>query len=230
MQGKVKLSKRQMKEDKFTTFMLTSKDRLQTELEDKWQYYVIGLVVVVVLIWAMAWHFDRQASQEVEAGNAYAQAMLNYRSGGDEQVAIIAFTQVVDTYGGSAVVEDAVFLLGNLNLGTRNYVEADRYYHRYLSEFSGSKMNRAAAYAGIAAAQEDQGQYAEAAASFLQAVRELPGGPLEGDYELGAVRNYLAAGDIAQAEQRQAVLEENHAGTDWARQATRLLAESRRGE
>jgi outer membrane protein assembly factor BamD (BamD/ComL family) len=230
MQGKVKLSKRQMKEDKFTTFMLTSKDRLQTELEDKWQYYVIGLVVVVVLIWAAAWYFDRQADLEIEASEALAQAVLAHQSGGSDQLAIMALTQVIDNYGTTAMAEQAVYLLGNLNLGTRNYEEAESFYRRYLSDFSGSKLNRAAAYAGIAAVQEDQGMYAEAAASFVQAAQEYPGGPLEGDYELGAVRNYLAVGDLALAEQRQAVLEENHAGTDWARQATRLLAEHRHGE
>jgi TolA-binding protein len=230
MQGKVKLSKRQMKEDKFTTFMLTSKDRLQAELEDKWQYYVIGLVAVIVLIWAVAWYFNQQARQNTEAVEAYSRAVLEYQSSGDEQVAIIALTQIVDNFAGSDVTEKAVFLLGNLNLNTRNYGEAERFYRRYLSDFGGSELNRAAAYAGIAALQEDQALFADAAASFLQAAREFPGGPLAGDYELGAVRNYLAAGDLTLAEERLAVLEENHAGTTWARRAAQLVSEHRHSE
>ena len=64
MQSKMKLTKRQVKEDRFTTFMLTSKDKLQGEFEDNWQYYVIGFAVVVVLIWALAWQFDRQSAKD----------------------------------------------------------------------------------------------------------------------------------------------------------------------
>ncbi len=229
MQGKVKLTKRQMKEDKFTTFMLTSKDKFQSELEDKWQYYVIGFVVIVVLIAAVAWHFDRQAVRGVEASQAYARAMISYQAG-DEQVAILEFTQFLEDYGMSDVAASATFLLGNLNLSTRNYVEASRYYQAYLDDFGGNLLNRAAAYSGMAAAQENQGQYSEAAATLMLAIGEYPGGPLEPDYELGAIRNYLAGGNIESAEARLAILEENYAGTEWAKQASRLIGEKRAGE
>ncbi len=229
MQSKVKLSKRQMKEDKFTTFMLASKDRFQVELEDRWQYYVIGLVLVVVLIWAVAWHFDRQSAREVETVEALSRAMLSYQSG-DEQVAILEFSQILENYGGSSVAEQSAFILGNLNLATRNYDEAIRYYRIYLDDYGGNRLNRAATLAGIAAAWEDQGQYLEAAAGFVAAIEELPGGPLEADYQLGAVRNYLAGGNQDQARARMAELEDNHAGTDWARQASRLFAEKQHGQ
>lgn len=229
MQSKVKLTKRQMKEDKFTTFMLTSKDKFQSELEDKWQYYVIGLVVVVVLIAATVWHFDRQAVRGLEAAQAYARAVMSYQAG-DEQVAILEFNQVLEDYGSSDVAASATFLLGNLNLSTRNYVEASRHYQAYLDGFAGNPLNRAASYSGMAAAQENQGQYIEAAATFMLAVGEYPGGPLEPDYELGAIRNYLASGNIESAEVRLANLEENYVGTEWAKRASRLISEKRAGE
>jgi len=213
MQSKVKLTKRQMKEDRFTTFMLTSKDKLQSELENKWQYYVVGFVLVVVLIWAVAWQLERQAASDIEAGEALSRAIATYQ-GGDEQVAILEFTRI----------------LGNANLSVRNYGEAIRYYQMYLDDFSGNKLDRAAALAGIAAAQEDQGQYAEAAASFVMAAEAFPGGPMEPDYELGALRNYLADGNTDLAEARLTILVENYDGTDWANRANRLFAEKRISE
>lgn len=229
MQSKVKLTKRQVKEDRFTTFMLTSKDKLQSELESKWQYYVVGFVLIVVLIWAVAWQLERQAASDIEAGEALSRAIATYQSG-DEQVAILELTQILQDYGNSDEAATAVFLLGNANLSVRNYGEAIRYYQMYLDDFGGNKLDRAAALAGIAAAQEDQGQYAEAAASFVLAAEAFPGGPLEPDYELGALRNYLTGGNTDLAEARLTVLVENYDGTDWANRANRLFAEKRISE
>jgi TolA-binding protein len=217
-----------VKEDKFTTFMLASKDKLQGELEGKWQYYVIGVVLAVVLVWAVIWYFDQQSARESQAAETFSQAMSKYQQG-DDQVAILQFSQVLENYSGTDLAAKAAFLLGNLNLVVRNYDEAIRHYRLYLNEYSGTLLNRAAAYAGIAAAQEDQGQYVEAAASFLQAVDTYPESPLRPDYEVGAVRNYLAAGDLESAEAHLKILEEKYEGTDWASRATRMIAEKSQG-
>ena len=229
MQSKVKLTKRQMKEDKFTTFMLTSKDKLQSEFEQKWQYYVIGLVAVVLVVWGGLWYFQNRSSQGTEASEAFSSAMLQYQTGND-QVAILEFTQLLENFGGTDYAPRAAFMLGNLNLSSRNYSEAVRYYQMYLDNYSGIPLNRAAAHAGIAAAQEDQGQYVEAAASFLKAVEALPSGPLEPDYELGAIRNYLAAGNLDAAKARLTVLEEKHAESEWTDRATLMIAEKSQTE
>jgi TolA-binding protein len=226
MQSKVKLTKRQMKEDKFTTFMLTSKDKLQTELEDKWQYYLIGAIVTVVLIWAAIWFFGRQTSQESGAAAAYSKAMMSYMNR-DNQVAALEFGQIVQEYGGTEIAANAAFVLGNLNLENRSYDEAIRYYRMYLDEFTGTPLNRAAALAGIATVAEDQGKFAEAAAGFVQAAEAKVDGALRPDYELGAIRNYLADGKIDQAETRLAILKDKYAGTDWTTRAIRLITEKK---
>jgi TolA-binding protein len=230
MQSKIKLTKRQVKEDRFTTSMLTFKDKMQREMEDNWQYYVIGLVVVVVLIWALAWQADRQSAKDVAAAEAFSRAQSSYQTGSDKQVAILEFGQIVETYGGSNEAGQATFLLGNLNLETRNYTEAIRYFQAYINDFGGDALDRAGAYAGIAAAHEDQGMYAEAAAGFVQASSASPDGPLTPDYYLGAMRNYLANGDQAQAEASLAELEAKHGDTDWAKRGKRLLAEKSSSE
>jgi TolA-binding protein len=229
MSGKVRLTKRQVKEDKFTTFMLSSKEKLQSEMADKWQFYVIGFVLVVILIAAMAWQLDRQEARGVEASEAFSRAMVTYQ-GGDKQVAILEFSQVLENYGSSDVASTATYLLGNLNLTTRNYAEATRYYQLYLDDFSGNSLNRAAALAGLASAMEDQGQYSDAASKFVLACAEYPGGPMEPDYELGAIRNYLADGNLDQADARLAILQENHADADWTKRASRLITEKRLGK
>lgn len=226
MQSKVKLTKRQMKEDKFTTFMLTSKNKLQTELEDKWQYYLIGAIVVVVLIFAAIWFFGRQGTQESGAATAYSKAMLSYMNR-DNQVAALEFEQIVQNYGGTEYGANAAFVLGNINLENRSYDESVRYYRMYLDEFSGTPLNRAAAMAGIATVAENQGKYAEAAAGFVQAAESNTDGALRPDYEVGAIRNYLADGKVDQAEARLAILKDKYADSDWTKSAIRLVTEKK---
>ena len=230
MQSKMKLTKRQVKEDRFTTFMLTSKDKLQGEFESNWQYYIIGFAVVVVLIWALAWQSDRQSAKDIEAADALSRAQSNHVNGGDKQISILEFSQILEDYGNSDAAGQATYMLGNLNLETRNYAEAINFYQNYLNDFGRDALDRAAAFAGIAAAQEDQGLYVEAAASFVQAAGVAEDGPLAPDYELGAIRNYLANGDTGPAEARLTILEEKYEGTDWVNRGKRLLAEKSSGE
>jgi TolA-binding protein len=229
MQSKVKLTKRQVKEDKFTTFMLTSKDKLREEFEDKWQYYVIGLVLVVVVVWAIGWHFSRQSAREVEAAEALSRAMVTYQSG-DNQVATLELSQIVENYASSSAAEQATYLLGNLSLTSRSYEEAINYYQTYLDNFSGDRINRAAAYAGIATAYENQAQNAEAADSFGRAAAEDPQGPLVADYFYGALRNHLAAGNMEQARSLLTRLEDDYPGSDWTRKAQIRIAEKTAGQ
>lgn len=226
MQSKIKLTKRQVKEDKFTTFMLTSKDKFQSELENKWQYYVIGIVVAFVAVWAVVWYFNRESTRSSDAAEAFSKAMMSYQSG-DNQVAILELNQIMENYGGTNFAASAAFLLGNLNLSTRSYDEAIRYYRMYLNGYSGTALNRAAAEAGIATAEEDQAKFADAAAGFVRAAEAYPEGPLRPDYELGAIRNYLAGGSIDQAEARLAILKDKYASSDWTNRAIRMIAEKK---
>jgi thioredoxin-like negative regulator of GroEL len=97
----------------------------------------------------------------------------------------------------------------------------------YLDEFSGTPLNRAAALAGIATVAENQGKYAEAAAGFVQAAESNVDGALRPDYEVGAIRNYLADGKVDQAEARLAILKDKYADSDWTKRAIRLVTEKK---
>lgn len=220
MQNKVKISKRQLKEDKFTTFMLDSKDRLM----DTWQFWVIGLVGVVLVVAAIIYYTSSQSTKAIEASEKYANAVMDYRNG-SSQIAILSLTQVVDDYGSTQTAEQATFLLGKISYETKNYAEATRWFESYISKYKGNKLDRAAAFAGIAACLEEQGSFAEAAAKYEEAATAYPGGPLEGDYLTSAMRNYLLAGDIAKAKAKLDRIEQDFPNTDIAQRAARLFSE-----
>ncbi len=222
MYSKVKLSKRQIKEDKFTTFMLSSKYQIQ----ENWQFYAIGAVVVILLIVGIVYYFDFSAQQSELAAERYATAAGEYRSG-NSQVAILSFQQILDEFGGDPVAEQATFMLGRINLEVRNYPEAIRYFDMYLDKYRENRLNRAAAHAGIATAEENQANHLAAAERFEQAVEAYPNGPLAGDYHLGAMRNFLLVGEVDRARPHLDSIEANFANSQLAQRATRVFYEHR---
>lgn len=223
MYGKTKLTKRQMKEDKFTVFMLNAKNQVL----DNWQYLVVGLVVVILAVTGTVYYFNSRQAQKQEAASKFARALMDYRAG-NNQVAIMGLNQVVEEYGGDEVAEQAILLLGNINYEIRNYPEAIRYFELYLSKYRKSRFNRAAALAGIASNLENQGQYREAAEKFVAAYNEYPNGPMIGDYQMSAMRNFLEGGEVDQAKTYLELITNEFDDTDLADRAVRLFSEKSR--
>ena len=220
MYGKVKLTKRQIKEDKFTTLMLTWK----SIAEDNWQFLVIGVAAVVLLVVGAIYFTGYQADRVDQAAEKFARTMLDYRNG-NSQIAILGFTQILDEHGDDAVAQKATFLLGNLHLASRNYDEAIRHYDLFLNKYRGNSFERAAALAGKATTLENQGLHVQAAQAFSAACDESADGPLVGDYLAGSLRNYLEAGDNAAAEEKLKIIVKKFEKSDLAIESARLYAE-----
>ncbi|MCK4301828.1 MAG: tetratricopeptide repeat protein [candidate division Zixibacteria bacterium] len=220
MYQKVKLSKRQIKEDKFTAFMLKSK----SWFVENWQFAVIGVVAAILLVTAGTYYAGSQTARQQEAGIKLARALMDYRNE-NSQVAIMSLSQIVEDYGGDYAAQQATFLLGKVNLKIRNYPEAIRYFEMYLSRYRDDKLIRASALAGIAACHEDQADFAEAADKYAEAFEEYPDGPMSGDCQLSALRNYLEAGDTEDARFFYESLNKDFKGTGLANTATLLFME-----
>lgn len=220
MYGKVRLTKRQIKEDKFTTFMLTWK----SVAEDNWQFLVIGVAALVLLVVGGVYFANYRTERVDQAAQKFARTMLDYRNG-NNQIAILGFTQILDEYGDDDVASRATFLLGNLHLSGRNYDEAIRYFDLFLDSYDNDLFTRAAAMAGKAAALENQGLHVQAALAFSAAYDEYPEGPLVGDYLTGSMRNFLEAGDNAAAEAKLKVIIDKFGKSDLAKNSARLFAE-----
>ncbi|MEW6412224.1 MAG: tetratricopeptide repeat protein [Candidatus Zixiibacteriota bacterium] len=220
MYGKVKLTKRQIKEDKFMTFMLNAKH----EILERWQYYVIGVAAVILIVVAVIFYFNSQEANLQEASEKFSRALIDYRSGSD-QVALLGLADVVNNYPDTRAARQAAFLLAKINYESQNYSEALRYFELFANKYKEDALQRASALGGIGGCYENQGNYAEAARRFAIAANEYPEGPLAGDYRMSAMRNFLLAGDIESARTHLDVLKEKFAGTTLERQAVRLFAE-----
>lgn len=218
MQQKVKLTKRQIKEDKFTTFMLKSRGWFQ----DNWQFVAIGLVVVILLSVAAVYYAQSRVASNEAAATKFAEAMSFYRNGSNQE-ATVRLQAVVSEHGGSDMAREATYLLGNLNLRTRNYSEAIRYFQMYLGEAKGTPLTISAAAAGIATAYENQGQYTEAADYYNRALQAYPDGPLDGDYSVALMRCYLETGQEDLARERLDYIVSEYENTELANRAVRMF-------
>ena len=194
MYGKVKLSKRQIKEDKFTAFILNAKHQFM----ENWQFVIIGVVIFILIIVGFVYYLDSQEAQHIDAGNRYSNALMDFANGNTEE-ALVKLDQIIEDYSGDSFSEKAIFQMAKIQFENKNYPEASRYFELYLCKYKIDKWFRSASLAGIASCLENQGNYAEAALKFDEAYNEFSDGPSTGDYLTGAMRNYLETGDFNNA-------------------------------
>ncbi|MDF1544333.1 MAG: hypothetical protein P1R58_04445, partial [bacterium] len=104
MHNKVRLSKRQIKEDKFTAFMLSTK----RYANDNWQYVALGAIALALVFFAIGYFTTSASSRVSESASRFSQALLEYRNG-NNQVAMLSFSQIVDEFGDQEVAEQSTF-------------------------------------------------------------------------------------------------------------------------
>jgi len=220
MYGKVKLTKRQIKEDKFTTFMLNAKHQFM----ENWQYYIMGVAIVILVIVAVVYYANSQAAKQQEASERFSRALLDYRNGSAE-VALLGLNEILTEYPDGEVADQTTFLLAKINFEDQNYPEAMRYFEMYTNKFKSNDLRRASAYGGVAACYENQGDFLEAARRFVVAINEYPDGPLAADYSLSAMRDFLKGGDIESARAQFETIKEKYENTALEDRAVRLFNE-----
>ena len=220
MQSRVKLTKRQIKEDKFTAFMLTTRSRIM----ENWQFYVIGVIAVVLAVVAISYYMQSQGGMDEAAEARLTQAMGEYQQG-QSHIAILSLQGLISDYGSTSAARQATYMIGLINYEIKNYPEAIRYWEQYLSRYTSDQMQRAAAHSGIGASYENQGDYVSAAAAYQRAFDEYPENPIAGEYLLDAVRVYLLGGDTQQAQQYLDRLETEFPNSTYLQKATALFEE-----
>jgi len=217
MRTKVKLTKQQMKEDKFTTFMLKTRDWIL----ENWQMISIAVGAVILIVVGTIYYSNMKSGQNQEANDRFAEAIAKYRQQ-NYQVAILDFNSIADEFSGP-VAASAVFYAANSYYESKNYDEAIRAFQKYIDDYHDDENATASAYAGIAECLEVKQEFASAAEKYLEAVRLFPGTAGEPDYLLGAVRNYVNARMDEKATQVLDQLNKDHSGSEQQRTATRYI-------
>ena len=164
MGTKVKITKKQIKQDKFTTFMLQSKDWLS----DNWQPVAIGAAVLVIAVVAVVYFVNVQETKGKEAGVRLSQAVANLNRG-NYQEAILELNAIADEYGGRTGGM-ALFYLANAHYESRNYDQAIENYQKYIDKYSLDNLTTSSAIAGIAASLESKQEFLAAGDKYYEAI------------------------------------------------------------
>ena len=224
MAEQVKLKRRHIKEDKFADFVLVARH----QLTENWQMLVIGLVVVALLVAGAFWFMSFEKDKQMESATVLSHALMEYRSGNFEN-AVAGMNQVITDNNNANAVQQAVFMLGSINLERKNYAEATRYFEQYVCDYKDNKLHLAASLAGIALSMESQSQFAQAADKYLEAIKVDTTGALADEYHLSAMRNYIDAGNAAAAKEQLDYIKAHYEGTSVGARAEMIYAQKMKG-
>ena len=203
-QQRRRLSKHELKEDAFTTAIFTAREWIQDNM--RLVAIFAGVVVaVIVLAWAGTNYFS---GREDTAARLFGEGGVELRSN-NLAGAIISFQQVIDEYPASDVAGLACFQLADAHFRQRNFDDARLAYQRYIDEFGDDDMLAGSAWAGLAAIDEQAGDYAAAVEKNIRAADVDPKTFHATEYLRHAMRSAIAAQDTQGALQAFEKLEDN---------------------
>jgi outer membrane protein assembly factor BamD (BamD/ComL family) len=220
MSKTIKISKREIKEDKFTTFVLQAKDYVT----EQWVYFAGGAAVLIVAVLIVSFLKSSAVKNEQQAVEIYNRAM-GEMAGKNYQLAIVDFKTVVDQYGSTSQGEMALFNLANAYLESKNFSDAKSCYERYLSKYSDDEFFTTSALAGVAACLAGEGDAAGAAEKYREAAEKYPKFQLAGEYYYQALYYYVKSGNLESAKVMLATINKDFPGSRYAREGPRLASE-----
>ena len=124
-----RLTKRQIKEDKFVTFYFKAQDYLKQN--SRAIMYGIGAAVLITLAGFI--YSKKQAEKEASAVVELTKAKLAYFEN-DYAKAIPILKDLVENYDGSKGSNEGLFYLANAYYELKNYVNAERRYKQFLGK------------------------------------------------------------------------------------------------
>lgn len=195
MQGaRGRLTRRELRQDEFVNRTLAAWAYVE---ENYVRVLAAGAgVVILILIGVFVMHqMDAQAREAVEAEGRVRVLLLQ----GQIDDAILDAERVAEAYSGDAAAGRALQLAGGLYFETGRFAEAQAAFERYLQAFDTAGPTRYSAWSGIAAAMEEQGDLAGAAAKYLAFADEFVDSPFAPNALMEAARCYRLSGDTVQA-------------------------------
>ena len=188
-----KLTKRQIKEDKFVTFYLQAQDYLNQHARN----ILMGTGVVVILIVASVIFSKTRAQKEQSSSVELTKGRIEY-STGNYSAAIDILKNLIDVYGNTTSGKAGIFYLADAYFQSGNYVNAEKYFQKYLDEADNDILSPSA-MSGLAACFEQEGNYEMAAQKYRESADKYSKGFQAPENYYNAARCYKLAGNVAEA-------------------------------
>lgn len=169
LKPKKKISKKELKEDKFVKLSLQAKTFLD-ENSKQVSYVITGILGVIVIIIALV--YAHNANVE-EARSQLGIAQVEYTNLNYDK-AITRLERLIESYDGTNESEQGMFLLANILYQKEKYKQAKNYFEEFIDSYSGSNILLASGIGGLAACYEKDRKYADAAEYYSEAAKTAP--------------------------------------------------------
>ena len=205
LKPKKKITKKELKEDKFVKFTLQAKTFLDENYKQAF-YMVAGIFAIVLLIIIYVYvHNANVEEAQAQLGIAQVEySNLNYDK------AIARLEGLIESYSSTNEAEQGMFLLANIFYQREKYEESKNYFEQFVDSYSGSDILLASGVAGLAACYEKENMYLEAAETYSKAASTAPDFVEADNYLYLAGICYNKAGDTLKAIEKFENLVENN--------------------
>ncbi len=215
---KVKITKKELKQDKFVIFTLKAKDYIETHTKLITQVSV-GILVLIVLI---TLYVRSKHNANIQANALLGEAQIAQTTG-NMQRAEEVLKQLVDEYDGTRAAGDGCFMLAKLYWERNDTTNAKTYFKKYFDDFADDDLLTAAAMAGYADCLMWEKNPAEAAKYYEKAARVSKDNPLTPSYLYSAASAYYDAGNFRKARELAQELVDNYKNSQYKLQAEIII-------
>jgi outer membrane protein assembly factor BamD (BamD/ComL family) len=183
-----RITKKEIKEDKFVTFTFKLNEWIRAHLN---QVLMVGggVILVGVIVFFI---FSSKSKREKNAADLLGKAGMELQTG-DLGTAMSDLQKVVNQYGSTESAKRATFLLASAYYYAKDYAQAQSFFEKSLDSYKDNPSMSASAQAGIADCYLQKGNYSLAGDNYVKAVSMDPKGFLSSQYLLEAANAYLKA-------------------------------------
>ncbi|MFH1571157.1 MAG: tetratricopeptide repeat protein [Gemmatimonadota bacterium] len=189
-------TRQELEEDHFVEWVMEAVDYVRNRA----QLFVGGAAAIVVAILAVTYVQSSRQDARHAATALLGQAIIADESGRVEEAVGLA-EQVNSKYAGTPAAAQATVLLANRYYLQGRYADAERLFQSYLDDYGDAEVLAYAAWSGLAACYEAQGDMRRAADKYRSYADQYSDRDEAALALMDAARCYGAAGDAAQQKQ-----------------------------
>jgi TolA-binding protein len=213
-----RISKKELKEDKFVTFTIKAKDYLESNTRT-----IMWAVIAVVVVIFLASFYVRSKKQANIAANELLGRALFTLNQGKESEAEQQLKELIDNYDGVSAAGEGCFFLAKYYWQNDDCANAKIYFTKYLDDYGNDDLLAAASHAGYADCLLKDGNSREAAENYEKAARVNKKSPQAPSYLYSAAKTYLELDDLSKVKELASEIIENYEESEYKRRAEILL-------
>jgi outer membrane protein assembly factor BamD (BamD/ComL family) len=220
MGSRRRLSKKQLKQDKFVTTTF----ELAQFTQEHARKTIIGVIIFIALSGSAFYYWNYLSHKENRASRQLSTARVAYESD-NFQLAISDLEKFLNEFSGTKHSDEAMLILADTYFQIANYEEARKVLDQFIEDYAGHSPLSFRAYSILGCVLENLNSFEEAAEAYQRAADEARFDYQRVKSRLDAARAFSLAGNNESAIEACRFVLDNHPGAPESGQATLLIAE-----